>query len=413
MGIFSFFNRAAGWSVCKVSGAVPAAFLNRCAAQGVALLSVAPEDAFTLTVRLSARDVGRARRIAQGTQCTLCELSSGGALRFGRRLLHRGLAVLGLLFVLICLMWSKLYIWEIEVTGNETVSTARILAGLRECGVDYGSFWPGFTSDNLRSELLTELPELSWATVNIYGSRAEVIVRERVPKPELWQPELPVDVVAGKDGYVTRVLALNGTALARAGSAVVEGETLISAAAESAYAGTRLVHAIGSVTAQTYYELSAAVPLTRLEKTYTGGETGRWALVIGKNRWNFYGNSSIYGDSCDKIETVWSLRVGGLFALPVSLVREVSRAYTLTETARDQRAACSALEQTLYARLLSELGADGAVERVAYSASASDGVLTVCLRAICTEEIGTEVPMSQAKIEEIRQAQTEKSGDGS
>ncbi len=155
------------------------------------------------------------------------------------------------------------------------------------------------------------------------------------------------------------------------------------------------------------------MPLTRLEKTYTGGETGRWALVIGKNRWNFYGNSSIYGDSCDKIETVWSLRVGGLFALPVSLVREVSRAYTLTETARDQRAACSALEQTLYARLLSELGADGAVERVAYSASASDGVLTVCLRAICTEEIGTEVPMSQAQIEEIRQAQAEKSGDGS
>ena len=233
MKSYDLLNAAAGWTECRVSGAMPAAFLNQCAGRGVSLLSAETDgDPYTLRIRLRSRDLRRAERAARKSQCTLETLASGGAPRLGAKLLRRALAAAGLLLVFLLLAWSKLYIWEIDVTGNETVSTGRILDGLRECGVDAGSFWPGITSDNLRSELLMELPELAWATVNIHGSRAEVIVRERVPKPEIWYANTPVDVVAAKTGFVTEVRALNGTALVRPGSAVTAGETLISSAAD-------------------------------------------------------------------------------------------------------------------------------------------------------------------------------------
>ena len=391
MKLYDLFNRAAGWTLCRVSGALPAAFLNGCAAASVELLSAVPEGDFSLLVRLRSRDLRRAESAAKSAQCTLSVLSAGGAPRLGRTLLRRSLAVMGLLAVVLTLVWSRLFIWEIEVCGNEAVPTARILDALRECGVTSGTFWPGITSDSLRSELLIELPELSWATVNIYGSRAEVLVRERVPKPELWDAHAPIDVVAAKPGFVTEVQARSGSALARPGSAVLPGEILISSTANSVYSGARQVHASGRITAETYYELTAAIPLTELKKEYTGDVSTSWALVLGKNRWNFYGNSSISGDSCDRITSAWNFGIGGLFSLPLSLVRETEREYTVTEVPRDENRARRELEEALDACLLREIGS-GTVEDFHYSAAAADGMLTVCLRARCSEDIGIERP---------------------
>ena len=392
MKFFDFFNSLAGWTEVRVSGALPEAFLNACAARNLPLLSAAQEERYALRVRLRTRDVKKAARIALWTQCALEPLFAGGASAMTRKLRRRALAVLGLFFVLALLAWSKLYIWEIDVTGNDTVPAGRILDGLRECGVGIGTFWPGITSDNLRSELLIELPELAWATVNIYGSRAEVIVRERVPKPEIWRADTPVDVVAKKTGFITEVRTLSGTARVRPGSAVTEGETLISGLQESSYGGAKKVHATGVVRAETYYELSAAVPLTALEKRGTGEETAAWSLTIGKNRWNFLGNSSIFGESCGTIAKTWDFG-GKAFSLPVSLTWETARPLTLAEVPRDGNLARRELEEALHIRLLSELGADAAVESERYSAAAVNGLLIVTLRARCSEDIGVEVPM--------------------
>lgn len=391
MKIYDLFNAAAGWTECRVTGALPAGFLNRCANRGVTPLSAAPEGDFALRLRLRPKDVKRAERIAAQSQCALEVLSSGGAPRLGKTLLRRFLAVTGLLLAFALLVWSKLYIWEIDVTGNETVPTSRVLDGLRECGVGCGSFWPSITSDNLRSELLVKLPELAWATVNIHGSRAEVIVRERVPKPAIWSDRDATDIVAAKTGFVTKVLALNGTALVKPGSAVLAGETLISAEADSAFSGPRAVHAAGTVTAETYYELSAEMPLSAWEKSETGDKHTRWAVVIGKNRYNFYNDSSISAETCDKITSVWDCALGGVFALPVSVVRETETEYALTEVSRDQNLARRELEETLHARLLSELGANAEIESETCSAGIVDGKLVVTLRAKCNEDIGIEV----------------------
>ncbi len=399
MGVYDGLNRLAGWVDCRVTGAEPAAFLNGCAGERVPVLGAAAEGEYALRVRLRARDSRRAARLARRTQCTLEILSGGGTPALLRFLRRRGLAAAGLGLILLLLAWSRLFIWEIGVTGNERVDTGRILDALRECGISCGSFWPGITSDNLRSRLLTELPELAWATVNVYGSRAEVIVRERVPKPDIWYEKDPVDVVAAKTGFVTEVRTLCGTARVGPGSAVTEGETLISCHADSLWGGPRLVHATGTVRAETWYVLRAAVPLSKGVKQYTGRESSRWALLIGKQRYNFYLNSSISGGMCDRISKVWHLRLGGVFSLPVALVRETEREYAVAETPRDQNLARRELEELLLARLQAALGPEAEIRDVRCFAAVSDGLLSVKLHARCSEDIGVERPGGEQPLQ--------------
>ena len=388
-GPYGWMERLEGAARCRLVGAMPAGFLNRCASAGIRLGDVEPENETSLCLTVPLKALGRAQTLALRSQCELTPLRLQGAGILGRRLLRRWVPVLCMLLLFALLCWSKLYIWEIGVTGNASVPAGEILGALSDCGVGVGTFWPDIVSDNLRSELLVKLPRLAWATVNIHGSRAEVIVRERVPRPELFNADAEVDLVAERTGFVTEVRALSGTARVRPGSAVLPGDVLISGSADSAFSGQRALHAVGSVTAETYYELCAAAPA---EETVRGRETetqDRWALLIGKKRINFYRNSSICDGSCDKIISLWECKIEDLFALPLALLRE---RYTICDAVtqpRDKAMLCRTLEQQLHAQLLASVDG-GEIEQETYTRSEADGRVVVTLRARCSENIAKE-----------------------
>ena len=388
-GPYALLGGAEGFAECSLSGVEPAAFFNRCAAAGIRLWDVEPVDETRTDLTLSLRALRRAKQIAGRSQCELTERRLSGAGLLFRRLLRRGTLVLGLLGACALLCWSRLFIWEIEVTGNETVSAGAIRGALSDCGVGLGTFWPDLVSDNLRSELLVRLPRLAWATVNVRGSRAEVIVRERVEKPELLDEDERADLVAKRLGFVTQVRALSGTALVRPGSAVMPGDVLISGQADSAFAGSRETHAIGTVTAETYYELNAAAPVLETRRAASGAGKSRWSLLIGKKRVNFYRNSSFCPPDCDKIVSTWECKIEGLFSLPLALRREKSEAYRCEERERDLSALRREMEQQLHERLLAEADG-GTIEQETWSCAETDGRLVVALRARCSENIAKE-----------------------
>ena len=386
--IYSLFNRAGGTAAITFRGAFPEGVLNRCAEQGIEILGVEALDGFTLRLTVPDRHLTALHRLAERCQCTVVDtqrVGPGYALYRHRR---RAAAAAMLAFVLLLRVWSKAFIWEIEVSGNETVPTGEILGALAECGVGVGSFWPAFTSDSIRDEALVRLPSLAWLTVNVYGSRAEVIVRERVAKPEMISDGEAVDIVAAKSGFVTQVLALSGSAEVRRGQAVSAGDTLISCRIPWK---TDPVHAYGEIRARTYYELTAVSPVQRSENRYTGRDKNRWSLVAGGRRIKFFGNSSFFDAECDKIYYSYPLAVRGLFSLPVSLEREQCRFYETLQSPDDLLLREQELESELHRRLLQEIG-DGEIVSENYSSSEKDGALVVCLRAECEEDIGLPWP---------------------
>ena len=124
--------------------------------------------------------------------------------------------------------------------------------------------------------MLLDIPELSWIAVNVSGCRATVQVRERVEPPELVdEGSPPTWWPAGRgwswrSGPGRREVVLPGTA-------VEEGQLLISGVEDLETVGARVMAGMGSVEARTWYSLTARMPLTGLEKRYTG-EDGRAGL---------------------------------------------------------------------------------------------------------------------------------------
>lgn len=385
MNKLTFMKMIPGTAEVRVTAASPAAFLNECARLGLPFRKVEREDACTLCLSLRQADLPRAEAAAKRCGCEFTLLRSSGSVRTLQRLRRQMYLCAGALTVLLGLFVSSLYIWDIRVTENPTeLSEEEILAVLEEVGVGIGSRWPRLSSDMIRSEALLRLPELSYLTVNVHGSRAEVLVRGKEETPEKRDERTPTDICAARGGVITELRVLEGEQLAAVGDTVLPGDVLVSAARSG-----RLVHARAEVTARTWHEKTACIPLVSLQTEPVGPKHRRWGLIFGKRRVNFSFNSGIWEGTCDKITQIGPLEVPGVFRLPISLVRETRQELRSVERERDRKAAAEELRGLLRETLLSEL-CEGEILAERFTVSEADGLLYVTLRAECLERIDTE-----------------------
>lgn len=392
----NWFRSVHGLVPVSVRGANPERVLTLCGEQGIPCIRPQPVEDYTLRFVIYQRDREAVEKLVLHCGCVPTFGEPRGFPRFRKTLRPRRCALLLLAITTALVLLSSLFLWEIDVSGNETISTGRILRALDEIGFSEGKCWLGMKSEVLQSELLLKIPELAWVSFQIRGSRADVIVTEAIPAPEIRDPEQPVSLISDTDGVIVQMTVLNGQPQVKRGDYVAKGQTLISCTAEDLQGERRPLHAMGSVRARTYWELNAAVPLELQKKTPTGAGETRWALQIGKKRLNFYKNSGISDGDCDTIYKIYDFAIPGVFRLPVSLIRE-----TQTESAlSDHKPNTDVLAQTLHETLQRRIGPDGEVLESHLTQSEQNGLLTVTLRAECEQEIGVEVPGNIPEIQE-------------
>lgn len=372
------------WGYChvEVCGAFPETVLNACAMQALELWDMKCEDDHTLRFCVYERDIPALEDIARRCMCDMSVLGTAGGSTRRRFLKNHVWLLVSLLAALGILAASSLFIWDIDVYGCDELSEGEVLRALSDCGVDCGAYWPALSVDMIRADMLTRLPELAWMTVNVSGSRAIVLVEERMEKPEIYIESAGADIVAARTGIIRRLSVLNGTPLVGTGQSVTAGETVISGTMESLSRDARCVRAQGGVTADTWYEFSAVCPAQMQEKTPRAGVRRRFALKFGKSRYNFYFSSGNTVDGCDKIIHNYNAGIRGLFALPVTLVVEELRPYRLSGTVPADTAAMGAL---LEARLTD--GLRGVVLSSSVTEGDNGGLAVVTLRAACRENI--------------------------
>ena len=312
---------------------------------------------------------------------------------------------LSLSLAAVCVLSS--FILTIEVKGNTTVSTAQILTELRRQGLSIGTYGPSLDERTVGNKTLLQLPQLSWISINLYGTRAEVLVREAVQAPEVVDASDYGSVVARASGIITKVEALTGEALVKVGDTVLEGETLISgtvrlegpAYSENPEIGRIQVRASGRVYARTWRTLTAQLPLEAQVKRYTGEETTRWSLTVLGQRADFFGRGGISFDRYDKISRTWTLTLPGGREMPLALNRETCRAYETETLAVEQSAAEAMLKERLL-EALEKTVREGEIVSTDYIVETADGMLKITLQAECREEIGRFVPDSTTQENE-------------
>lgn len=413
----AIINFLRGSVLFTVTGAFPERFLNLCAQAGVGFWDLEWQDPHTLRLRVSRRDARRVGALAEKVMCQASPKRHLGVPYFLAGFRKRYALLLGLALSLTAVCILSRFILTIEVSGNESVSTAAILTELSRQGVRVGAYGPGVDVRRVSQESLIRLDGLSWMSINLHGTRAEVLVREKLPEPEVRDETTPANVVAQADGVILGLEVLDGQAVFQEGEAVLRGEVIISGIMDlkepkyaTVDAGQRLVHARGNVWARTYRTLSAQIPLEAQVKRYTGEGETQWSLLVLGRTVNFFGGGGVFSEGYDKIVETHPLTLPGGRVMPLALRRTEYRAYETEPAALNTDAARHMLEERLLERLDTLVGEDGEVLDTVFTAREEGGMMVVTLRAECREQIGREVSF-EGRVGELIPG-TSNSGEG-
>lgn len=392
-------NYLRGYVTVTVWGAFPERLLNLCAQQRLGFwgLEWVDETEFRFTVPF--QEYSRLEQLARKTMCELRAPKQAGLPPLALSLRRRWAFLAGMGLCVLALCFLSRVILSVDVEGNERVSTAVILNELSRLGLRPGAYGPHLEEKEIANAALIELEELSFLSVNLFGCRAQVQVKEAAKPPEWPDRSIPADLVSVAGGIVTQVTATAGQPLVQEGDLVVEGDVLVTgfmdlpevSEAEND-AGMYVVRASGQVWARTWRTLRAKIPLTAQVKDYTGASQTRFALDFFGQRVNFYQNSGISYERYDKIVETKALSLPGGGTLPVSLIREAVREYETAPVELDRDSAAAVLERDLRSELDEILKqTDGACLRADCTAAVEGDSLTVTLLAECTEQIASTV----------------------
>lgn len=297
--------------------------------------------------------------------------------------------ILGTLCAVALTVIARQYVWDVRVTGNESMTAAEVRAELSACGFGVGSYLPGFHAGELENRVLLQSDRIAWISVFMDGTVAQVQVVERVSKPEE-ETKNPANLVAARDGQIESVELYRGNCVVKIGQPVQAGQLLVSGIYDSQTVGFRYTRAAGRILARTEHSYHVEIPLSYIEKRYTDTKQGDIWLNFFQNSLKIYKSTGNERGSCDIIETGNSFAGLGLSNLPVSVTSRTLRFY---EEVPAERTPEQALELA-YAQLARELGtlSDGTqLLRKDISTTLTESSLILDCTVLCIENIAAQV----------------------
>lgn len=363
--------------------------LNYCAENGIEFWDASPREDFAISFTVRARDYPALSELDGKNGIEIKLIASRGGRELTRAAKRRAVLLILLVCVVSLLSVSSLFLWKIEIEGNERVTDAELLRALSDCGVSYGAFWPALSSDEVRSRIVSELEDIAWLSLNVRSSRAVVTVHERIYKPEIADERTPCDVVASRGGIIRSLSVLEGSTLCAVGQTVAEGDVLAGALMQSKTGDDRTVHASAVVIADTWHEITAETPLYEAQKETRNGSSGGFSIIIGKMRINFFSDSRNKSTSCDKINKLRYVSLGDAFVLPVGYASLRTTEYETKLRHIDKTVATERLKETLIKELERRIDG-GEIIAKDFSVSETNEMLVVTLRAQCRENIAEE-----------------------
>ncbi len=178
--------------------------------------------------------------------------------------------VLGFVFFCLTLWTMSNFIWIVEFPDAGEELSPRIEAAAYEAGIYPGRLRSSMDSQSLATLLELNVSELSWAAVNIFGSRVSIDIREYERYPEKPSLDEPCNLVASKGGVIVEISPAHGFVEVQKGDVVATGDLLVSGVVDDAMGNVSLIHATGKVIARTDYRFTETVPLLQTEPLTTG-----------------------------------------------------------------------------------------------------------------------------------------------
>lgn len=261
--IFHFFK---GYVIISIKGHNKEEFISFLAKNGIKIIETSVfEDEIQL--RIFAGDFLKLKSFHPKCRIHLIKKCGIGFLLKNTR---KSLVIVTAIFASVFVLSSQ-FVWDVTYEGVDHTDLEQLQNATRLAGIH-----PGMLRCNIKSGyemkdiILNNTENICWAWVYEKGTRIVVKVRENIIPPEVFDPDVPCDIIAARSGIIRSVLTIRGKCVAENNMAVAPGDTIISGTYQFENQPGYQVHSAGVVKAETEHVRSGIYKQFYCYKKYTG-----------------------------------------------------------------------------------------------------------------------------------------------
>lgn len=206
-----------------------------------------------------------------------------------------------------------------KLDGVDEPMKEEILEFIQNEGISVGKYKNRIDLQALINKIRIAREDVAWVGMEIKGTNLIVDVVKADEKPEIIDENEYCNIIASKDGIITKVEAQNGTPIVKAGDTVKKGDVLVQGWIEGKYTENRYVHAEGKITAKVWYSAKEKVYYNQTYENQTGSKEKKYSININNFKINFFKTLSKF-ENYDTISTVKKLRITSNFYLPIEII---------------------------------------------------------------------------------------------
>lgn len=294
-------------------------FINMCISKKIFFWKTNRRKSTLFSANIGVSNYREVVKIAKKCQCKIKIIKKRGIPFILNRYRKRKIFAITLGVIVIAIFVVSNFIWNIDITGVDETKQREILEIIQSDGVDIGKYKNKIDLQNLINKIRIAREDVAWVGMEIKGTNLIVKVVEADKKPDIINEDEYCNIVASKDGIITKIEAQNGTPAVNVGDTVKKGEVLVQGWIEGKYTDNRFVHAEGQVMAKVWYSEKEKVYYNQSYENQTGNKEKKYSLNINNFKINFFKTLSKF-ENYDTISTIKKLKITSNFYLPIEIV---------------------------------------------------------------------------------------------
>ena len=327
-----------GYVRITVEGYYIERFINICINNKILIWNIKREKGgVKLFLNVGINDFKKLGQIAKKTKCKIKINIKRGMPFLLNKYRKRKIFGLFLIIIIMLIMISSNYIWNIEIQIEDDEQIEGIEQELAEAGLIVGKNKNKISSNEIIQQIRLKRKDISWIGIELKGTNAIVKLVKSEEAPKIIDENDYTNIVANKSGIITKIVAQNGTAKVKVGDTVEAGTVLIEGTMQGKYTELRYVHSIGEIQAKVWYSKTKKIHYRNKQKEYTKNEENKYTIKINNFKINLYKTLSKF-EIYDTIEEEKKVKIFSNLYLPISLIKitnkeqiNIEKIYTLEE----------------------------------------------------------------------------------
>ena len=321
-----WLNYITGYVNIKVESYFIERFINICISKKIFLWNIKRKKSTILYANISIKDYKRLKDVAKKTKSKTKIENKKGLPFILYKYRKRKIFLAFFILIIIGLIATSNFIWNIEIKGNNNIDEEEIIEVLNQNGLKVGTNKNKIDTNLVINKIRLQRDDIAWIGINMKGTNAIVEIKEADKAPEIIDEDEYCNIVSNKNASITKINVQNGTAAVNVGDIVKEGDILVSGSIEGKYTGIRYVHSSADIEAKVWYSKKEKFYLNQEIQVPTGDTEEKYTINLNNFKINLYKTLSKF-QNYDTINESKKLMLFSNFYLPIEIIKTTNYEY--------------------------------------------------------------------------------------